>query len=547
VPEPYPTAAARGTAPIAEGRLASWAASLGVFALALFLRLWHLGTPREFAFDETYYAKDAWSLLHHGYVRNYAEDADKEILAGHTLSQWGDGPSMTVHPDVGKWLIALGEKAFGMDPFGWRVASAVVGSLMILLMVRFARRITGSTLLGVLAGLLLCLDGLQLVLSRMALLDIFLAFFLLLAVHCVVADRQWFRTRLMTHGRQRLLFRPWLLAAGVSFGLACGTKWTAIWPLAVFGLVVWLWSAGARRATGTRLAIVKSAFLDGITAFVHLVGVALLVYVASWGGWLAHAHEYEEHLSATQYHRFQDWDGTCTGEGDEAQMKDVEYDDDRVWPTAEAKDAEGLGEVVQSLHSLWLYHRDVYTFHTEFLNCSTHTYASDPGGWVLLSRPVSASVVNDIKPGTDDCNAAPDSHCIREVLILGTPLLWWAGTAAIVASAVIWLGRRDWRHGVAVIGFLATWLPWQLNDERPIFSFYASAFSPFLVLSLVLIAGHLLGPSRGPSPRRTAGTIVVGTFLVLVLVNFAWFWPIWTGELLTLREWQSRMWFSRWI
>ena len=50
----------------------------------------------------------------------------------------------------------------------------------------------------------------------MALLDIFLAFFLLLAVHCIVADRQWFRARLMTGGRTRLLFRPWLLAAGLA-------------------------------------------------------------------------------------------------------------------------------------------------------------------------------------------------------------------------------------------------------------------------------------------------------------------------------------------
>ena len=103
---------------------------------------------------------------------------------------------MVVHPDVGKWLIALGEKAFGMDPFGWRIAAAVVGALMVLVMCRFVRRVTGSTALGLVGGLLLSLDGLHLVLSRLALLDIFLAFFILCGVHCVVADRQWFRERL---------------------------------------------------------------------------------------------------------------------------------------------------------------------------------------------------------------------------------------------------------------------------------------------------------------------------------------------------------------
>jgi dolichyl-phosphate-mannose-protein mannosyltransferase len=124
--------------------------------------------------------------------------------------------------------------------------------------------VTGSTLLGVVAGLLLCFDGMQLVLSRLALLDIFLAFFVLLAVHCLVADRDWMRLRGWSRparpGRVGPvpLFRPWLLAAGVSFGLACGTKWTRVYPLAAFGVLVWLWSAGARRSFGVRFAIAAS-------------------------------------------------------------------------------------------------------------------------------------------------------------------------------------------------------------------------------------------------------------------------------------------------
>ena len=95
----------------------------------------------------------------------------------------------------------------------------------------------------------MCFDGLQLVLSRLALLDIFLAFFLLCAVACMVADRDWGRAR-MAGGSRRprrrrgawgplLLWRPWRLAAGVFLGLAVGTKWTALFPLACFGLLVW--------------------------------------------------------------------------------------------------------------------------------------------------------------------------------------------------------------------------------------------------------------------------------------------------------------------
>ncbi len=268
-----------------EDPIVGWSASLAVTLLAFFLRIWKVGTPDEFAFDETYYAKDAWSMLHHGYVRKYVEDADKLIMDGDTRGFWLDDPSMIVHPEAGKWLIALGEQLFGLDPTGWRVPSVVVGSLMVLVMVRLVRRLTGSTVLGCVAGLLLCFDGLQFVLSRLALLDIFVAFFTLCAIHCVVADRQWFRARLarlspapVTSGFgpvRGLLWRPWLALGGVSFGLAVGTKWSALYVLAAFGLLVWAWSAGARRSFGVRWSLVRSALVDGVPAFVYLVLVGL--------------------------------------------------------------------------------------------------------------------------------------------------------------------------------------------------------------------------------------------------------------------------------
>jgi dolichyl-phosphate-mannose--protein O-mannosyl transferase len=521
-----------------EDPVIGWAASIGVALLALFLRLWHLGTPRAFEFDETYYAKDAWSLANFGYVREYVGSANDQILDGTTTGLWKDGPSMIVHPEVGKWLIALGEKAFGMDPFGWRVASAVVGALMVLVMCRLARRVTGSTALGCVAGLLLTFDGLHLVLSRLALLDIFVAFFLLCGVACIVNDRDWMRARMarlapdpVTDARgwgpvRGLLVRPWLLVGGVCWGLALGSKWEAAYPLAAFGLLTWLWSAGARRSFGVRWSVLKSAVADGVPAFVQLVLVAVVVYVASWTGWLVHAHEYEQHLSATQY---------------------THYAGGKDWPTRTEADADGLGDVTQSLRSLWHYHRDVYMFHTHFLNDSTHTYASKPSGWLLLNRPVGVEADVDIKPGTQGCDAPAGSDCLRQVLLLGTPVLWWGGVLALLYAGLMWIGARDWRFGIAVVGTLSTWLPWLQYDDRPIFSFYAVITLPFLVLAVTLAMGKLVGTAVVPTGRRTAGVVVAGSFFVLVLANFAWFWPIWTDQLLTHREWLDRIWFKRWI
>ena len=285
-------------------RRTGWAATLAVTALAGLLRLWHLGEPHKFLFDETYYAKDAWSLLHHGYTTGYVAGADNKILTGKVEGIFEQAPTMIVHPEVGKWLIALGEGLFGMDPFGWRVAAAVVGTLSVLLMIRLVRRLTGSTLLGCTAGLLLTFDGLHFVMSRVALLDVFVSLFLLAAVAALVADRDWSRQRMARAvpidwlagprdwGPLRgLWFRPWRLLAGVMFGLAVATKWNALFPLAAFGLLVWAWDTGARRALGVRRAWLRSAIVDAAPAFVHLVVVAFVVYVASWTGWLAHARE----------------------------------------------------------------------------------------------------------------------------------------------------------------------------------------------------------------------------------------------------------------
>jgi hypothetical protein len=69
------------SSPDGSSRLLGWVGPLAVYALALGLRLWRLGEPDRLAFDETYYAKDAWSLRHFGYVREYVESANKRIEA----------------------------------------------------------------------------------------------------------------------------------------------------------------------------------------------------------------------------------------------------------------------------------------------------------------------------------------------------------------------------------------------------------------------------------------------------------------------------------
>ncbi len=265
--------------------------------LAGFLRFWHLGTPHAFLFDETYYAKDAWSLWHHGYVTGYVDkrqrqDPGRQPRTGSGPSQ----PSMIVHPEVGKWLIGLGEHLFGMDPAGWRVASAVVGTLMVdgdgpagppAHRVDHARRASPGCCCAS-TGWSSCSRG-------MALLDIFVAFFLLCAVSCLVADRDWGTAADGAAGRageRRVDGRP----AGVRCAGCCGGRGgsapasdvragvrapsgtrSSRWRRS--GCWCWLWDTGARRAIGVRRPALKSLVVDALPAFGYLVVVALVVYV----------------------------------------------------------------------------------------------------------------------------------------------------------------------------------------------------------------------------------------------------------------------------
>ena len=56
----------------------------------------------------------------------------------------------------------------------------------------------------------------------------------------------------------------------------------------------------------------------------------------------------------TQYTQFVSWDGKC----DQGEHVGVKYDGDARWPTGPRRTPR-LGEVTQSLRSLWYYHQDV--------------------------------------------------------------------------------------------------------------------------------------------------------------------------------------------
>ena len=211
-----------------------------LIALASFvLRIINLGLPKGFIFDEVYYVDGARDLL------KYGVEID------------GTNPEFIVHPPVGKWLIASGIKLFGDNEFGWRFASAVFGTLLILLFARLVHVLFYSPLLTALGAALMALDGLLLVHSRTALLDLFLTFFTLSGVLL------WHRNR-----------HIW---AGVAFGLAIGCKWSAIYFVAVIALIA------VYQILVTR--DIRKAAKPIAAKFLQYGLLPIFVYTLTWTGW----------------------------------------------------------------------------------------------------------------------------------------------------------------------------------------------------------------------------------------------------------------------
>ena len=150
-----PTAVERALA-VARDRdpVIAWAGTAAITFLAAFLRLWKLGLPegvplRRDLLRQGRLVAGAPRLRHR--VRRRRQRARSSPATSRGTCGPAD-PSMVVHPEVGKYLIGAAELITGMDPFGWRLAPAMIGSMMVLVMIRLARRVTGSTMLGLVAG-----------------------------------------------------------------------------------------------------------------------------------------------------------------------------------------------------------------------------------------------------------------------------------------------------------------------------------------------------------------------------------------------------------
>jgi dolichyl-phosphate-mannose--protein O-mannosyl transferase len=286
--------------------------SLGV--CALLFRLWNLKFPKGFVFDEVYYAQNANSLLHHGVELDPKSGAAQFI----------------VHPPVGKWMIAAGIKLFGYHEFGWRISAALVGAASIVMIYFIAQRLFNNYYLSVCAGILMSADGLNLVMSRTALLDIFLMFFTLLGFFFLLRSQHY--------------------AAGIALGLAAATKWSGVYYFTAYLLFTLYVDYRQNKALEIEFPI-RALIRDKLfKRFLQYMLIPVAVYCTSWIGWLFNRSGYDRNWANSQHGGF-------------------------------------FSFIPGPLRSLWHYHAEMWNFHTTLT--ASHPYAANPWSWLILGRPTS--------------------------------------------------------------------------------------------------------------------------------------------------------------
>jgi dolichyl-phosphate-mannose-protein mannosyltransferase len=473
-------------------------AVVAVTLLAGVLRFVHLEQPHGFVFDEVYYPKAACILVGWSNETCQIQSNDEKYWREQ---KWDVGS--WVHPPLGKWEMALGIKAFGMNEWGWRFTSALAGTLVVLFTAMIAQILFGKPIWTFVAGLMIATEHLNVVMSRTALLDVHLEMYVVLGFLFVLLDRRWIeeRTAEADAAAERTadptvavvgsslgaafvgtaappvpspVIRPWRIAAGAAFGAAAAVKWSGAMAILAAFVLAYMWETTRRRRDGRTVgtAFGRAVTRESLGIVIAFILVPLAVYMATWLPWF---HAYTP----------------------------------------------------------------------------THPYYARAWKWIIDARPTSF-FVKDLGPD------------IEQVLAIGNPFIFWASVFAIPAVAVMWRRLRDWRAGFIVVTFAGQYLPWFLVT-RPTFFFYVLPLTPFMVLGITYVLRQASDATIVVRDRETGDVATnpatggpaisrayvwrpfVVVYVIAVVLVFVWFWPVLTAGRISDLHWRTIVWFNAWI
>jgi len=457
-------------------------------------------------FDEIYHARTAYEFIH------------------------GLHPYETTHPPLGKVFISWGIMIFGMNPFGWRIMGTLFGIFMIPLIYLFAKRMFKRTSVAALAAVLFAADFMHFVQTRIATIDVYITFFVILMYYFM------YRYYTMNFYKDKLWKTLAMLAlSGLFMGLGIASKWTGAY--AAIGLAVILFislgcrwyerhrvmrdSASTSEQRSEVAPFVRNTAITLASCVAFFVIVPALIYGASYTqfnkGWLNEEYRLLEITPSSSE------SGAPTGyeylEGKARTMGHYEIQEDgtKEWVYEDAIVDEQTKELLPWAKLRILVHNQVsmYSYHSDLQD--GHPYSSEWWKWPLSIRPVWYFSGN-----------TADGQRMT-IASFGNPAIWWLGFLAFFAVLIIGILRRDKRALFLIIGYLSQYLPW-VPISRATFLYHYFVCVPFLLLMICYCADYLLqlAEKRGRIAARNMH-INIWTYAGVCVLLFMVFYPVLSG------------------
>lgn len=396
-----------------------------IFVSSIILRLIHLDLSDNGApiFDEKHYVPQAEQISNLGMENNPAY-------------------GLVVHPPLGKHILSIGIDLFGYNPIGWRILSVVAGSIMVILIMAIAHKLTKSLTMGILAAILLTTEGVTFFMSRFGMLDIFLGLFTLAGVAFIV-----FRA---TNGEKLdseniPIYKDfYLICAGILFGLAMSIKLSGVYFPAVAGICLFL------LAVFTSKSFKRTIKITAI-GIIHFAIIPLVVFLLSWIPWFRNDFSvYKEYAENN--------------------------DTSNIIP-------EWIANILpDSMVSFYKYQAGVMEFHTGLTNSegNIHPWESKPLDWLIGNGSLLAYSGND-----------------HQMWLSTNRSIWILSFLVIVVSIIMVLFKDSMKWFIVLAGFCAAWVPWLFAYDRQMYLFYVVPLAPFLVLGIVLLIDGLVSYGAG--------------------------------------------------
>jgi dolichyl-phosphate-mannose--protein O-mannosyl transferase len=471
-----------------------------VFGLVFYLI--RIEEPPKYIYDEVY----------HAYTASQYASGNTDAWLWSTKAPKPDVAYEWTHPPLGKLIMTVGILIWGDTPLGWRFASAIFGALGLAAVYWLGLTVTKKRLVAVVAVVLTLADGLYFVESRTGVIDIFGTVFMACAFIAFYA----FLTAPKTKVAAPLL---WM---GLCMGLGIATKWNAVYPSALLGIVA-AWRAfellpfAARRALMVALAIALPIAIVLAAPLRSGSGLKIALIAAAVIAWQLFVLFFSAGAQ------------TAPKKAGEGLVQHL------IWvPVALIAVPLGVyllsfipffgaGFTVDQLIEL---HRQMYWYHSNLK--ATHAYQSTWYQWPIAYRPVWYSVVYGQ-------NVASYTYAN------GNPLLYWAFLPAVGYVTARWWADRHPALPILLVGFFGQWLPWALIPRIA----YVYHFLPAAIFGILAVA-VAVGDLWEWGKKAFAGRALAVGYVAVVLIAFTFFYPIYSSVNLTKPEYESRIWFENW-